>query len=53
MGQVNTKNGTATEEVVKEQAKVIGQQMGVAYFVYKTWYVLCCIKEIVVKMNTV
>jgi hypothetical protein len=35
MWQVNDKNGTETDEVVKDQAKVIRQQTGVANFVYK------------------
>jgi hypothetical protein len=40
MGQVNE-----TDEVVKEQAKVAGQQqMGVTNFVYKNWYVFCFTK---------
>jgi hypothetical protein len=34
MGQMNVKNGTETDEFVKEHAKVIGQQMGVTNFVY-------------------
>jgi hypothetical protein len=27
IGQVHTKNGTATGEIIKEQAKILGQQM--------------------------
>jgi hypothetical protein len=34
MGQVNAKNGMATDEVIKTQAKVTGQQIGVTHFVY-------------------
>jgi hypothetical protein len=41
MGQMNVKNRTATEHVVKEQAKVIGQQISVTNFVYRNWYVFC------------
>jgi hypothetical protein len=37
---VNSKKGTAADEVVKKQAKVTGQQMGVTNFVYKNWDVL-------------
>jgi hypothetical protein len=33
---VNAKNGTATDEVVKEQAKVLGQQISVTSFVHKS-----------------
>jgi hypothetical protein len=40
-GQVNVKNGTAADEVVKEQAKVIGQQMGVTDFIYKISCIFC------------
>jgi hypothetical protein len=32
---VNAKNGTAADEVIKEQVKVIGQQMSVTNFVHK------------------
>jgi hypothetical protein len=32
--QMNAKNGTATDEVIKEQAKVLGQQMRVTNFVH-------------------
>jgi hypothetical protein len=32
---VNVKNGTATDEVVGEQVKVLGQQMSVTNFVHK------------------
>jgi urease gamma subunit len=39
--QVNAKNGTETDEVMKEQAKVLGQQMNVTNFVHKKWYVFC------------
>jgi hypothetical protein len=31
--QVNAKNGTATDEIIKEQAKILGQQMGVTSYV--------------------
>jgi hypothetical protein len=36
---MNVKNGTATDGVIKEQAKIIGQQMSVTNFVQKIWYV--------------
>jgi hypothetical protein len=35
MGQMNVKNGTETDEFVKESAKVIGQQMSVSNSVYR------------------
>jgi hypothetical protein len=35
MGQMNVRNGTETDEFVKEHAKVIGQQMGVTNSVYR------------------
>jgi hypothetical protein len=38
--QVNVNNGTATDEVIKEQVKVLGQQMSVKSFEHKKWYVL-------------
>jgi hypothetical protein len=41
VGQVNVKNGTATDTVVKEQVKVIEEQMSGTNFVYKNWYVFC------------
>jgi hypothetical protein len=41
MEQVNVKNVTEMDEVVKELVKVIGQQMVVTNFVYKNWYVFC------------
>jgi hypothetical protein len=34
--QVNVKNGKATDEIIKEQVKLLGQQMSVTNFVYKT-----------------
>jgi hypothetical protein len=37
---VNVKNGTATDEVIKEQMKVFGQQMRVTNFVNKNWFLL-------------
>jgi hypothetical protein len=52
IGQVNVKNVTATDEVIKEEAKVIGQQMCVTQFVHKNWYVFCSKNEIIVKMST-
>jgi hypothetical protein len=45
--------GTETDEVIKEQAKVIGQQKSMANFLHKNWYVFCSKNEIIVKMNTV
>jgi hypothetical protein len=34
-------NGTETDEIVKEQARVVTeQQMGVKKVVYKNWYIL-------------
>jgi hypothetical protein len=33
IGQVNAKNGTATDDIIKEQAKIIGQQTGVTNYV--------------------
>jgi hypothetical protein len=41
IGQVNTKNGTGPDKVIKEQAKLRGQQMSVTNFVHKCWYVFC------------
>jgi hypothetical protein len=32
MGQMNAKNGTTTDEVIKEQAKVLGQQMSDKFY---------------------
>jgi hypothetical protein len=34
-------NGTATDEVIKEQVKVLGQEMTVTSFVHKNSYVFC------------
>jgi hypothetical protein len=51
--QVNSKNGTAADEVIKEQVKALGQQMSVTDFVHRSWHVFCSRKEIIVKMNTV
>jgi hypothetical protein len=39
---VNVKNGTATDEAVTEQAKLLGQKMSVTNFVHKNQYVFCC-----------
>jgi hypothetical protein len=47
---VNARNRTAD---VKEQAKVVGQQMSVTYFVHKSWYIFCTESEIIVKMSAV
>jgi hypothetical protein len=35
IGQENAKNRTATDEAVKEQTKVTGQQIDVANFMYR------------------
>jgi hypothetical protein len=35
MGQMNVKNGSETDEFVKEHAKVIGQKMGVTNSVHR------------------
>jgi hypothetical protein len=35
---VHTKNGTATDEVTKQQVKVLEQQMSVTKFVQRNWY---------------
>jgi hypothetical protein len=35
IGQVNVKNGTAIDEVIKEQEKILGQQMTVTDFLHK------------------
>jgi hypothetical protein len=51
IGQVNVKNGTAADEVIKEQAKVTGQQMSVTNSVHQNWYVFCYKNEIIVKME--
>jgi hypothetical protein len=37
-------NETATDEIIKEQAKMLGQQMSVINFVHKNLYVFCSIK---------
>jgi hypothetical protein len=39
--QVSAKKGTASDGVIKEQRKLIGQQMSVTNFVCKNWYVVC------------
>jgi hypothetical protein len=40
-GQVNAKNEIATDDIITEQAKVLGQHMSVTNFVHKNWYVFC------------
>lgn len=42
-------NSAATSEVIKEQAKVIWQEMDVT-FLYEIWYVFCSRNEIIVIM---
>jgi hypothetical protein len=37
---VNAKNGIATDEVIKEHAKVLGQQVNVTNFVHKVVCIL-------------
>jgi hypothetical protein len=39
VGQLNGKNGAATGRLVKEQMKVLGQQMSVTNSVHKNYYV--------------
>jgi hypothetical protein len=39
IGQLHTNNEPETYEVIKEQAKVLGQQISVTNFVYKNLYV--------------
>jgi hypothetical protein len=51
IGKVNAKNITATDEVIKEQAKICEQQMSVTNSVHKNWYVFCSKNYIIVKMN--
>jgi hypothetical protein len=36
IGQVNVRNGTAADEVIKKQVKVIGQKLGMRNFVYSS-----------------
>jgi hypothetical protein len=52
-GQVNVKNGTATDEVTDEQVKILGRQMSVTNSVYKNCMYLAPHSEIIVKMNSV
>jgi hypothetical protein len=47
------KNGTATDEVIKEQAELFDQQMSVMSFVHKNQYESSSRNEIIVKMSTV
>jgi hypothetical protein len=51
VGQVNVQNGTAADEVTKEQVKVLGQQMSVANFEHKNWCVFALKNYIRLKMN--
>jgi hypothetical protein len=53
IGHANEKNGTATDEIIKEQVLVPGQQMCITNFAHKNLYVFCSKYEIIVKMNTV
>jgi hypothetical protein len=53
LSHLDSANGTAADEVIKEQAKVLGQQMSVTYFVHKNWYIFCSENEIIVKMSSV
>jgi hypothetical protein len=39
--QVKVRNGTANDEVIKEQVKVLGQQISVKNFVHKNYYIFC------------
>jgi hypothetical protein len=50
---VNARSRTVTDEIVKEQAELLGQQMSVTDFVNKNYYVFCSKNEIVLKMNTI
>jgi hypothetical protein len=47
---MSAKNEIATADVIKEQMKIIGQQMSVTNFVHKYWYIFCFRNEIVVKV---
>lgn len=38
-GHVNAKNGTATEEIIDEEANVFGQRTSSANFVHRSWSV--------------
>lgn len=37
LGQVNVKNETSTDEVIKEEVKAAGQQMSLANCSYRHW----------------
>jgi hypothetical protein len=50
---VDANNGTATDDVIEEQAKVLGQQMSVTNYLHKNWYAVCFRNEIIVKISTV
>jgi hypothetical protein len=41
IGQLNVRNGTAADEVIKEQMTVLGQQMNVTDIVHINCYVFC------------
>jgi hypothetical protein len=45
IGQLHTNNETATDEVIKEQAKILGQQMSVTNFVKKKFFLFCSKKK--------
>jgi hypothetical protein len=45
MGQVNAKNGKATNEFDEERLKVFGHQKGISNFVHKCWYYVFCSKK--------
>jgi hypothetical protein len=49
---VYTKSGAATNEVIKEQVKVLGQQMSVTDFLHKFGMHFALKNEIKVKINT-
>jgi hypothetical protein len=41
IGQMHTNSETATDEVIKEHGKGLGEQMSVTNFVQKNLYVFC------------
>jgi hypothetical protein len=42
LGQVNAKNATPTDEVIKEKAKVLGHRMSVTDFCTQNWDLFFC-----------
>jgi hypothetical protein len=51
IGQLHTNNDKATDEVIKEQVKIFGQQMSVTNSVHKTCMYFAPKNEITVNIN--